>query len=213
MKKYLALLLAVVTVFTLAACGSKKENSVNRDPQKDTAPSTQNNQNAAPMELPDEPQALLQTVWDSYAESDKFYAMGGNYDEDESKNNNVENGPGKYALDNDGMTTVLMVPADKVADIEAAASLMHGMMSNNFTCGAYKLKEGVDAQAFGQAMYTSITSQRFLCGAPEAIFVAVLDGKYVVATYGSKQLLDVFHAKLTAAYPGTQVLYNQLITE
>ena len=201
MKKYIALILALVTVFTMAACGMRKKPAT--DPTGTTG---------KPVELPSTALALLESVWNSYGDNDKFPAMGGNYDEDESKNNNVDGAPGKYALDNDGMTTVLMVPGDKVESIAEAASLMHGMMANNFTCGAYKLKDNVDVKAFGEAMFKSITAQRFLCGAPEAILVVALDN-YVIATYGLKELLDVQQAKLTALYPQAQVLHNELITE
>lgn len=201
MKKFIALLLVFTTLLTLAACGRKK-------PGADSTTNT----TAAPMELPDTALALLDTVWASYSENDKFPAMGGNYDEDEAKNNIVDGAPGKYDLTNDGMTASLMVPADKLSDIADAASLMHGMMANNFTCGAYHLKDGVDATAFGEAMHKSITEQRFLCGAPEAVFVAVLDNEYVVAAYGMNALLDTLQSKLSAAYPGTQVLYSKLIT-
>jgi hypothetical protein len=109
------------------------------------------------------------------------------------------------------MTATLMVPADKLAQITDAASLMHGMMANNFTCGAYKLAAGTDAKAFGEAMHKSITEQRFLCGAPEAIFVATVGDEYVVAAFGLKELMDNLQAKLSAAYPGSQVLYSKVI--
>ena len=199
MKKYIALLLALAAVFSLAACGRKNDA---------TEPTT----TGKPVEVPSTALALLESVWNAYGENDKFYAMGGSYDEDETKNNNVENAPGKYALDHDGMTAVLMVPSEKLGDIAEAASLMHGMMANNFTSGAYKLKEGVDAKACGEAMHDSIVSQRFLCGAPEAILVVVIED-YVIATYGLKELLDVQGAKITSLYPNAQVLHNELITE
>ena len=200
MKKYIALLLALATIFALVACGKMKP------------PATEPTTTGKPVEVPSTALALLESIWNTYGENDKFYAMGGSYDEDETKNNNVENAPGKYALDHDGMTTVLMVPADKLGDIAEAASLMHGMMANNFTCGAYKLKTGVDAKVFGKAMHDSIVSQRFLCGAPEAILVVAIED-YVIATYGLKELLDVQSAKITTLYPNAQVLYNELITE
>lgn len=201
MKKFIALLLVLATILTLAACGRKKNDADNTS-----------NTTVAPMVLPENALALLDAVWASYGENDKFPAMGGNYDEDETKNNIVDGAPGKYDLANDGMTATLMVPADKLADIADAASLMHGMMANNFTCGAYHLKEGVDATAFGEAMHKSITEQRFLCGAPEAIFVAVVGNEYVVAAFGLKDLMDVLQSKLSAAFPGTQVLYSKIIT-
>ena len=198
MKKYMALLMALVTVFTLTACGRK-----NNEGNNTTDPS---------MNLPDSALTLLETVWNSYGEEEKFYAMGGNYSEDESKNNNVENAPGKYDLEDEGLTTNLMVPADQVANISEAASLVHGMMVNNFTCGAYRLKDDGDAKAFSDAMFSSITQQRFLCGTPEWIFVASLGNEYVVAVYGAKDLLNVLQTRLTAAYPGAEVRYNQAIT-
>lgn len=201
MKKLIPLLLILTTLLSLAACGKKKNDGA------DTTNTT-----AAPMVLPKDALTLLNTVWASYGENDKFPVMGGNYDEDETKNNIVDGAPGKYDLANDGVTATLMVPADKVADIADAASLMHGMMANNFTCGVYHLKEGVDATAFGEAMHKSITEQRFLCGAPEAILVAVIGDEYVLAAYGMKDLLDNLQSKLSAAYPGTQVLYSKIIT-
>ena len=202
MKKYIALLLVLVTLLSLTACGKKASDTTTQDPQSaDTA-----------MELPDDALTLLNTVWNSYGEDDRFYAMGGSYDEDEAKNNVTENAPGKYDVNNEGITTSLMVPADNVASITDAAALMDGMLVNNFTCGAYHLKDGTDAKAFGEAMYKSITEQRFLCGAPEAILVAVLDNEYVVAAFGMKDRLDVLQTKLTAAYPGTNVLYSKMIT-
>lgn len=204
MKKWIAILLVFTTLVSLCGCGKKKDSESNN---------TNNSQpsNAA-MELPNDALTLLNTIWNSYGENDKFASMGGSYDEDEAKNNVVENAPGKYDVNNEGITTSLMVPADKVASIADAASLMHGMLVNNFTCGAYHLKEGTDAKAFGEAMYKSITEQRFLCGAPEAVLIAVLDNEYVVAAFGMKDLLDVLQAKLTAAYPGTNILHSKLIT-
>lgn len=199
MKKYIALLLALATLMTLTACGRKNTNS------GDTGTT------GAPMSLPENALALMNTVWAGYGENDKFPAMGGNYDEDESKNNVVDNAPGKYDLTNDGMTATLMVPADRLGDITDAASLMHGMMANNFTWGTYQLKDGVDAKAFGDAMYKSITEQRFLCGAPEAIFVATVGDKYVLAAFGMQDLMNGLQSKVSAAYPGAKVLYNQLI--
>ena len=200
MKKYIALLLVLVTLLTLTACGKK---------DKDGAMG--NTTTAAPMVMPESALELLQTVWASYGEGDKFYAMGGNYNEDEALNNNVENAPGKQALDDDGLTTKLMVPADQVANIAEAASLMHGMMANNVTCGAYKMNPNADAKAFGDAVYTSITENHFLCGAPEAVFIAKLDNEYVVAVYGMQELLNTFEQKLKAAYPGAEVLHSKLI--
>lgn len=201
MKKYISLFLAAVILLSFTACGRKNKENANP-----TTPPTN-----VQMELPDSALALLQTVWTSYGENDQFPAMGGSYNEDESKNNHVDNGPGKYDLADDGLMSKLMVPEAEKGKIAEAASLTHGMMLNNFTCGAYKMAAGADAKVFGQAMYKSITEQRFLCGSPEAILVVTLGNDYVVAAFGLNELMGTLKNKIVAAYPGAQVLYNQLI--
>lgn len=201
MKKYISLFLVAGILFSFTACGKKSKENTNPT----TPPAN------VQMELPDSALSLLQTVWASYGENDQFPAMGGNYNEDESKNNHVDNGPGKYDLADDGLMSKLMVPEAEKGKITEAASLVHGMMLNNFTCGAYKMAAGANAQVFGQAMYKSITEQRFLCGSPEAILVVTLGNDYVVAAFGLNELMGTLKNKIVAAYPGAQVLYNQLI--
>ena len=201
MKKWIAFMLIMATLVSLGACSNNK----GKDNKETTAPTI------SQANMPESALALMEKIWASFAENERFPAMGGNYDEDETKNNIVDNGPGKYDLGNDGVTTVLMVPGENMDKIAEVSSLMHGMMANNFTCGAYKLKDGSDAKAFGEAMYKSIVAQRFLCGAPEAVFVAHLGNDYVVAAYGLKDLMDLLNNKLVAAYPGAQVLYSEMI--
>lgn len=199
MKRYIAVFLTVATLFSLTACRAR-----NKDQDKDnTQPSVQ-------MVLPDSALSLLETVWNAYGENDKFPAMGGSYDEDETKSNHVDGAPGKFDLENEGLTGKLMVPEAEKGKIAEAASLVHGMMLNNFTCGAYKMANG-GANAFGETMYKSIIAQRFLCGSPESVLIATMGDEYVVAAFGAKELMDTLQKKLSAAYPGTQVLHNELI--
>ena len=198
MKKLIAILLVLTTLVAFAACGKKTDGAETAT----TAPQ---------IELPESALTLLNDIWAGFGEDEQFPVMGGNYDEDEAKNNIVDGAPGKYDLANDGMTTVLMVPADQLSNVTEAASLMHGMMANNFTCGAYKLADGADVKAFGEAIYKSISEAQFLCGAPEAVFVATLGDGYVVAAYGMTDLMTAMETKMTAAYPGTVVLQNKAI--
>ncbi|MBO5869025.1 MAG: hypothetical protein J6Q54_08960 [Oscillospiraceae bacterium] len=194
MKKIIALLLALATVFAFAACGNNAS----------TTPTT----TEAKVEVPESALVILETVWNSYAEEEKFFAMGGSYDEDETKNNMVDGAPGKYDLANEGMTTSLMAPADQLANITDAASLMNGMMANHFTGAAFRV---TDAAAFAEAMHTSIASAQWICGQPEKLLVVIVGGEYVVAAFGLADQLDNFASKLSAAYPDAEVKYNEAI--
>lgn len=195
MKKMIALLLALVTVFTFAACGNNANTA-----ETTTEPK---------VEVPESALVVLETIWGKYADENKFFAAGGSYDEDETKNYMVDGAPGKYDLANEGMTTSLMVPADQVANVTDAASLMNGMMANYFTGGAFRV---ADAAAFADAMHTSIGAAQWICGQPEQMLIAVVGGEYVVAAYGLADNISVFSAALSAAYPDSEVKYNEAIT-
>lgn len=194
MKKMIALLLALATVFAFAACGNNASGT----------PTT----TEAKVEVPESALVILETVWNSYAEDEKFFAMGGSYDEDETKSNLVDGAPGKYDLANEGMTTQLMAPADQLANITDAASLMNGMMANHFTGAAFRVS---DAAAFAEAMHASIGAAQWLCGQPEKMIIAIVGGEYVVAAFGLANNIDTFASKLSAAYPDAEVKYNEAI--
>ena len=146
---------------------------------------------------------LLETVWGSYADDEKFFAAGGDM------NNAVDGAPGKYDVADEGLTSILLVPADQIANIDEAASLVNGMMLNNFTCGAFHVTG--DVKAFADAMNTAISTNRWMCGMPEKMFVAVI-GEYVVAAFGLNDFMNTFESKLSAAYPAVEYAYNAAIT-
>lgn len=184
MKKVLALVLALVMTFGLVACGGNDNTKV---------------------EVPENALVILETVWNSYAEEEKFFIMGG----DASEENMKDGAPGKFNVADEGMTYTLLVPADQVANVTDAASMVHAMMLNNFTCGAFRVSG--DAKAFGDAMYTAISTNQWMCGMPEQLLIAVVGGEYVVAAFGLADLMSTFESKLTAAYPGTEIVKSEAI--
>ena len=190
MKRVIAMLLALACVMGLVACGNNAQGG-----ETTTTPAAQD-QVASALEI-------LETVWGSYADDEKFFAMGGDM------NNMVDNAPGAYSLEDEGLTATLLVPADQIANLDEAASLVHGMMLNNFTCGAYHVTG--DVNAFAEAMYTAISTNPWICGQPEKLIVAIVGGEYVVAMFGINDAINPFEAKLTEAYPNTNFVYNEAI--
>ena len=78
MKKFLTLLLAAAMTLSLAACGSKNDGNANGGDSQ-----------------PADALALLNTVWSSYADDDKFAVVGGDYDEA----NMTEDAPGRFGVE------------------------------------------------------------------------------------------------------------------
>ena len=190
MKKIIAMLLAVMLVASVAACGNKTEGG-------DTTPAT----TEAKVQVPASALEILDTVWASYADDEKFPVFGGNQNE----NANME-GPGKFDItDTDGLSYLLLVPAEQIANIDDAASLTHGMMTNNFNCGVYHVTG--DAKAFAEAMKTAVTGNQWMCGMPEKVLVTVIGGEYVLVAYGIGDAINPFQAKVAAAYTAAEQLY------
>ena len=194
MKKWIALMLALVLALTLAGC-SKDTPSSDSAGEEATAPVA-----ADALEL-------LNKVWDTYGEDEKFPVMGGDFDE---ANQSME-GPGKFGLeDTDALDNTLALPADAAGQVLDAASLLHMMNANTFTCGAYQLKEDADLAAFTAAIQENIANRQWICGAPQQYYIATVDN-FVIAAFGHDELMDVFKEKVASVYPDIQVAYEEAI--
>ena len=180
MKKVLSLALAVIMLLSFTACGAQKLEGVE-----------------APIDV-------LDKVWNTYEEADKFFAMGGDYA------NTVDNAPGEVNVtDTDTMQSLFACSANTAAMIDGAASLLHGMNANNFTAVAYHLTGGVKADDFVSAIKADVEAQQWLCGAPEQLSIAPLSTEYVVVAYGAADLIATFEGKLTAAFPSAVFTVQQ----
>lgn len=192
MKKMISLLLALIMVVgVFAGCSDSKK------PGK--------------VEGPETALVLLETVWGLYAEEEKFPVMGGD----------------TFTMDAPGAVTMggeenplwnLYVPEDQLANITDAATMIHAMNGNTFTCGAMKLADGADVEAFAQAMRDAIMSTHWMCGFPEKLIVANI-GSYVVVAFGldgvnfpeDGQIITPFVTHLKEAYSSISILFEEEI--
>ena len=187
MKKVFAILLSAALLFSLAACASK-----GNEPGSST--------NGV------DPLTLLQTVWNSHSEDEKFAVSGGDLSPEHMKDE-----PGVFSIsDASELDRELGFPEAEVSNITAAASLVHMMNANTFTCGAFQLKDGVDAAALAKKVEQNIQSRQWMCGFPDKLVVASLDG-YLISVFGAEDLVDTFRDKLQTAYPGTQIVSDDPI--
>lgn len=188
MKKIIALIMVVVLMLTFAACGG----NTNKEETPDVAI-------ASPVEL-------LNTVWASYADEEKFPVAGGDMTE---ANMNME-GPGVYGLEDvEGFVAITHFPAESVAKIDSAATLMHMMNANTFTSAAYHVVDA-DMAALVTEVKDSILATRWMCGFPEKLVIVTV-GEYMVSYFGNADLVSTFTTKLQAAYPSAEVVVDEPI--
>ena len=172
MKKFTALLLALVMVLSLAACGAKNDAST---------------------DIPDST-TLLSNVFAAYAEDEKFPIGGGAGDA------MVMDAPGAMDVaDTETLDFMVGLPADSAAMIDDAASALHMMNANTFTAGCYRVTDSANVETVVKSLQENIQNRQWMCGFPEGLVIYTV-GNYVVSAFGNQQLLDTFASHLGGVY-------------
>ena len=185
MKKMTALLLSVLLVLSLAACGQTD------DSQGDRA------------YTPTSALDLLDKVWASYTDDEKFPVIGGNYSETEL----VEDAPGTYDLtDRAAADSGLGLP--ETAAVDEAATLVHAMNGNTFT--AFACHATGDTAALAAELRDHLQQRHWMCGFPDKLVILTL-GDYVISCYGAEDLVDQFSGKVTEAFADAAVVCDEAI--
>ena len=188
MKKWIAMLLAVMTAVSLTACAAKSGG-------QETA-----------SDIPDA-LTILNTVWASYSEDEKFPAAGGDYSEE----NMPDGKPGKVSLEKPSeIEYLLTLPASVIEEADDAASLFHMMNGNTFTCGVLHLKDAGQLDAAVGEVKTYVMNTQWMCGFPDKLIVVSV-GNYIVECFGAEDLVNTFRDKLQAAYSGAVVITDEPI--
>ena len=213
MKKIISLVLVSVMMLSLAACGTQKPAETTA-PAETTVPAetTLPVDTTAPAATESAPStvesslAILETIWGHYGEEEKFAVIGGNMESP------VDGAPGNYDMAYaENLTYNLLVPAEQLAGIDEAATMIHMMNANTFTCGVVHLTEGTDAAAFAEAMRDAIQNNQWMCGFPETLTVAVLGGEYVLIAFGVNDAMNPFMTHFGEAFADANILFNEAI--
>ena len=190
MKKILAFILAAVMVLSLAACADKGSEG------GATSPS------GAQTDQPKSALEILEKVWSKYSTDEKFPATGG------SEKHMKDDKPGKFDVsDAEALDFELGFPKAQASEIDDAASLMHMLNENNFSCGVYHVKDSGNAEALAGKIKENILARQWLCGFPEKLVILTV-GDYIVSVFGAGELTDTFVAKLSAEYSSAKQLFD-----
>ena len=199
-KRIIALILAATATLTLAACSNNEPTDSDRNSNNSTSNTTADNSSSPANNGDSEPAgsayadavAVLDAVWAAYPESDKFPLMGGSTDvamEYDGK-------PGPFTLTmTDEIKNSLKVTDSILPQIKNAASMIHMMNANTFTCAAFEV-DG-DINAFSTALVDSVNSTHWMCGIPETV-ITVKVGNYLVMAFGNGEVMEKFKTAATA---------------
>ena len=194
MKKMISALLALVMVLSLTACGAKNEPA--ETVQIESALS------------------VLENTWAKFPEDEQFYVYGGDMETHTQKMEQDETyqmpvGPGAYDMTyGENLPYILLIPAEQIANVDEAATMIHGMLANNFTSGVVHLAEGTEVAAFTAAVHEAIKNNPWMCGFPEQELIADLGSNYVLIAFGVNDAMNPFQTHFVEAYPSAQIVYN-----
>lgn len=208
MKKRLLVMLGVlVLAIGMTACTSSNEGGSTvvedtNDGNNDANTGSDDNTTGGSVEEAsiDSALAAYETIWGSFADSEKFAAIGGDMA------NAVSDAPGSFNLDDkDSLTGLFYVPADYVDKIDDAATLMHMMNANTYT-GIIAHVD--DAQGYADAVKASIDSVQWVCGCPDRLIITDLGGGYVAYAFGEATIIDDYNSKIQQNFPSAKNLYD-----
>ena len=153
----------------------------------------------------DDALTILNAIWNTYSDEEKFPAAGGDSE------HAVDGAPGSFDASNaDNLSYLLTFPADDASLIDSAASLVHMMNLNTFTCGAFHVADANNVARLADDLRTTIQAKRWMCGFPDKLVIVTV-GQSVLSVYGNEELVNTFRDKLLASYPTATAVYDEAI--
>ena len=153
----------------------------------------------------DDALTILNAIWNTYSDEEKFPAAGGDSE------HAVDGAPGSFDVSNaDSLSYQLTFPADDASLIDSAASLVHMMNLNTFTCGAFHVADANNVARLADDLRTTIQAKHWMCGFPDKLVIVTV-GQSVLSVYGSEELVNTFRDKLLASYPTAAAVYDEAI--
>ena len=144
---------------------------------------------------------VLNEVIKVYGEDELFSMYGGDQE------NAVMDGPGKFDIaKTEELESVYGLAADQSSNIEDAATMVHLMNANTFTGAVYRIKEGVDMNAFADALKSCILARQWICGQPDTLVLINVDGRYIITAFGEAGIIENFKTNALSALSGAQVI-------
>ena len=153
----------------------------------------------------DDALTILNAIWNTYSDEEKFPAAGGDSE------HAVDGAPGSFDVSNaDSLSYLLTFPADDASLIDSAASLVHMMNLNTFTCGAFHVADANNVTRLADDLRTTIQDKRWMCGFPDKLVIVTV-GQSVLSVYGNEELVNTFRDKLLASYSAATAVYDEAI--
>ncbi len=146
---------------------------------------------------------ILETLWRFY-DGEKFSCYGGSGD------TFIAHGPGELSFENaDVLIELFFLPAERLEELEEGASLMHMLQQSQFTCGVFRVSEGISGKAFAQAWRENIHRQAWVGGKPERLLIMELDSQHLLLVLGKREKVQAMENAAKKVFSGSKALFRE----
>lgn len=224
MKKIIALILAVLMLVSMVACGNTNDNDVsnNGETTNNVAGNETNADSNAPEVAPSKSAVevingaigkfceVLAATFEMSAEDVKGSFVGGYFSDDETTITMGEAAkhPVNVQESVEALKTFSLMTDAEIAKIDDAATLYHMMNTNNFSASAMRVVDAGEVDAFANTMKSLIANNRWMCGFPERYLVVKVD-TCVISVYGLTDNVNAFKTALTETYDNAVVVCDE----
>lgn len=201
MKRLISLIMLGVMLLSLVACSKTTADTEVHKGEVEVEQEVVSNTNSL---------EILENVWASYKDTDKFAVAGGDYD------HMVQDKPGEIDVTKgEDLDALFGFPADKIEMVNNGASLMHMMNQNTFTASAYHVSDcsgpglSVNIETLAESVKSNIVNRQWICGCPDKLVIYNTEIDYLVVAFGAEDVVDTFEEYLNEVYPSATLLYDE----
>ena len=91
--------------------------------------------------------------------------------------------------------------------IDGAASLVHMMNLNTFTCGAFHVSDAGNVSTVAADIRSAVQGKQWMCGFPDKV-VVISVADYVMMAYGAEECVDDLVEACSEVAPDSTVLVD-----
>ena len=214
MKKIIALILAVLMLVSMVACGNTNDDVKDTtDADTTEAPVTE------PAKAADEVLngalgkfcEILAPLFEVPAEDVKGAFAGGYFSEDETTAKMGEAGKTPIDVEDAAATfkSVSLITDDAFAKLDDAAVFHHMMNMNTLAVASMRVANAADVDAVANAMRESVGgNQVWMCGFPERYVVITVD-TCIISAYGNTDMINAVKTAVTETYENAVVVCDE----
>ena len=106
----------------------------------------------------------------------------------------------------EALSASFCIPTEAIDMTDDVANMMNMMMANNFSAAAYHIADKANVETVVAGIKDATLNNQWMCGMPDKLIIATVNGDYVVSAFGNGMVIDAFKPAITTVYGDAAVV-------